>query len=108
VSQKAVDIRRRLAETRPDAFLPHLASSLGALGNTPASAGRHQDAVAARLEGLTLIAALVERQPQAFGHLARALCGDYLESCERTGAEPNSALVEKIARLVAVNEPPHQ
>jgi hypothetical protein len=51
--------------------------------------------------------ALVERRPQAFGHL-QALCRAYLESCERTGAEPNSALVERIARLVAVNAPPQQ
>jgi hypothetical protein len=79
--------------------------SLGALGYTLTSAGRHQDAAAARLEGLTLIAALVERRPQAFGHLARVRCDDYLESCERTGAEPNSALVERIARLVAANAP---
>jgi hypothetical protein len=63
-------IRRRLAETRPDAFLPDLPMSLGALCNTLASAGRHWDAAAARLEGLTLIAALVERRPQAFGHLS--------------------------------------
>jgi tetratricopeptide (TPR) repeat protein len=102
-SQEAVDIYRRLAETRSDAFLPDLARSLGVLGYALASAGRHQDAAAARLEGLTSIAALVERRPQAFGHLARSLYGDYLECCERTGAEPNSALVERIARPVAVN-----
>ena len=107
-SQEAVDIYRRLAETRPDAFLPDLARSLDTLGNTLASAGRHQEAAAARLEGLTLIATLVERRPQAFGHLARALYGGYLESCERTGAEPNSALVERIARLVAANATPQQ
>jgi hypothetical protein len=31
-SQEAVDIRRRIAETRPDAFLPNLATSLNNLG----------------------------------------------------------------------------
>jgi tetratricopeptide (TPR) repeat protein len=105
-SQEAVAIRRRLAETRPDAFLPDLAMSLGALGQTLASTGRHQDALAARFEGLTSIAPFVERQPQAFGGLARALCRDYLESCERAGGEPNSALVERIARLVGAHAPP--
>jgi tetratricopeptide (TPR) repeat protein len=107
-SQEAVHTYRRLAETRPEAFLPDLARSLGALGNTLASAGRHQDAATARLEGLTLIAALVERRPQAFGYLARALCRDYLQSCERMGVEPNPALVERVARLVAANAPPQQ
>jgi tetratricopeptide (TPR) repeat protein len=105
-SQEAVDIKRRLAETRPDAFLPDLVISLGALAQALASAGRHRDAAAATFEGLTSIAAFVERRPRAFGDLARALRQDYLESCERSGAKPNSALVKRIARAVAATGRP--
>jgi TIR domain/Tetratricopeptide repeat len=104
-SQEAIDIRRRLAETRPDASLPDLATSLGALGQKLASAEHYQDAAAATFEGLTSIVGHLERHPQAFGDLARALGREYLESCERAGAEPNWALVERIARAVGPNEP---
>jgi len=104
-SQEAVAIRRRLAETRPDTFLPGLATSLGALGQILASTGRHQDALAVRFEGLMSIAGHVERHPQTFGDLARALSRDYLESCERAGAQPDSALLERIVRAVGANRP---
>jgi hypothetical protein len=102
-SQEAVDIRRRLAETRPDAFLADLATSLGPLGQTLTSAGRHQDAAAATFEGLTWIAALVERHPHVFGDLVGALASVYLESCTRAAAEPTSVVLESIARAVGAN-----
>jgi hypothetical protein len=47
-SQEAVDIRRRLAQTRPDAFLPDLATSLNNLGGDLSDLGRREDALAAR------------------------------------------------------------
>src|SRR5260370_39228819 len=45
-SQEAVDIYRRLAQTRPDAFLPDLAASLSNVGALLADLGRHEEALA--------------------------------------------------------------
>jgi hypothetical protein len=53
-------------------------------------------------EGLTAIAALVEKHPLAFGDLARALRQDYLQACENAGAEPKAALLDSVARALGV------
>ncbi len=95
-----MDIYRRLAETRPDAFLPDLAMSLGALGQTHLGAGRNEAAATAFEEGLTAIAPFAEQHPQAFGDLARGLGGDYIEACEKAGTEPNGALLQRVARAL--------
>jgi hypothetical protein len=103
-SQEAIDIRRRLAQTRPDAFLPDLASSLGALGQTFTAAERHAEAARAWHEGLSLIALFVERHPQAYANLARALRRDYLAACEKAGAQAEAALLERVARAIGEDE----
>ena len=46
-TQEAVDIYRRLAQTRPDAFLPDLAASLNNLGGHLSKLGRREEALAA-------------------------------------------------------------
>jgi hypothetical protein len=46
VQSRAVDIRRRLAQSRPDAFLA-LASSLHNLGSRLSAFGRHEEGLAA-------------------------------------------------------------
>jgi len=97
-SQEAVAIRRRLAETRPDAFLPDLARSLGAQGHALAQAERHADA--AFHEGLAIIAPFVERYAQAFGDLARDLSRDYDAACEKAGIAADTALLERVARAL--------
>jgi hypothetical protein len=38
--------------------------------------------------------------------LAQVLCRDYVEFCERAGAEQHIALVERIARLVGADRHP--
>jgi len=96
-SQEAVDNYRRLAQTRPDAFLPDLAMSLGAFSRALAAAERHGDAAAATHEGLMAIAPFVERHAHAFDYLARALYRDYLAACEKAGTEPDQALLERVA-----------
>jgi hypothetical protein len=63
----------RLAQSRPDAFLPDLATSLGVLGKALAAAERYREAAAAAHEGLAAIAPFVERHPRALSDLARAL-----------------------------------
>jgi tetratricopeptide (TPR) repeat protein len=54
-SQEAVDIRRRLAQTRPDAFLPDLAASLNNSGAMLSNLGRREEALAASQETVQLM-----------------------------------------------------
>jgi tetratricopeptide (TPR) repeat protein len=99
-TQEAVDIRRHLAQFRPDAFLPDLAMSLGALGRAMSVAEQPGDAATAFREGLTTIAPFVERHPQAFGELTRALQRDYLASHATLSAEGDSELLARIAQAI--------
>jgi hypothetical protein len=93
-TQEAVEIRRRLAAQRPDAFLPDLARSLGAYGLVLRGLGRSAEAAAAFAEGLRAILPFVRALPAAFGGLAGALLQDYLRACATSassGASPASA-----------------
>ncbi len=73
-SQEAVDIRRRLAQTRPDAFLPHLTNSLNNLGIRFANLGRAEEALAAGQEALDIYRRLAQTRPDTFlPHLAASL-----------------------------------
>jgi tetratricopeptide (TPR) repeat protein len=65
-SQEAVDIRRRLAQTRPDAFLPDLASSLNNLGKDLSDLGRREEALAATQEAVDIYRRHAETRPDAF------------------------------------------
>ncbi|MGD8450188.1 MAG: tetratricopeptide repeat protein [Phycisphaerae bacterium] len=65
-SQEAVDIRRRLAATRPDAFLPYLATSLNNLGNRLRELGRREEALAATQEAAEHYRKLAATRPDAF------------------------------------------
>jgi hypothetical protein len=53
-SEEAVEVRRRLAQANPAAYLPDLASSLNNLSVDMAEAGRRGDAHQARAEGREL------------------------------------------------------
>jgi tetratricopeptide (TPR) repeat protein len=101
-SQEAVDIRRALANERPDAFLPNLAMSLGAMSQTLVGAERFAEAAAAAREGLEAIAPFAEAQPQAFGGLAGALARAHVEASEKAGAEPDLALMERVAKALGL------
>jgi tetratricopeptide (TPR) repeat protein len=65
-SQEAVDIYRRLAQTRPDAFLPDLASSLNNLGGDLSNLGRREEALAASQEAVDIYRRLAQTRPEAF------------------------------------------
>ena len=91
-----MDIRRRLAEKNPEAFLPDLASSLGAYGTILRSLDRHAEAAQAFGEGLQKIAPFYRKMPQAFGGLAIALLRGYLQACNVAGQEPDEELIEDI------------
>ncbi|NVB36648.1 tetratricopeptide repeat protein [Pseudenhygromyxa sp. WMMC2535] len=73
-AKEAVSIRRQLARTRPDAFLPHLAASLNNLGNRLSELGDHEQALEAAKEAVSIRRQLVKTRPDAFlPHLAASL-----------------------------------
>ena len=94
-TQEAAALYRRLAEARPDAFLPAVARNLGALSLIFTEQGQHLEAAGALKEALGIVAPFVERQPQAFSQLTRNLAGDYVVACEaadvRAGRDPAEA-----------------
>jgi tetratricopeptide (TPR) repeat protein len=65
-SQEAVDIYRRLAQTRPDAFLPDLATSLNASAAMLSNLGRREEALATSQEAVDIYRRLAQTRPDAF------------------------------------------
>jgi tetratricopeptide (TPR) repeat protein len=63
---EAVHLYRALAETRPDAFTPDLATSLNNLATMLSDLGRREDALAAAEEAVGLYRALADSRPDAF------------------------------------------
>jgi tetratricopeptide (TPR) repeat protein len=65
-SQEAAAIHRRLAGTRPDAFLSYLARSLNNLGNRLSDLGRREEALAVSQEAVAIRRRLAATGPDAF------------------------------------------
>ena len=65
-SEQATGIYRQLAETRPDAFLPNLATSLNNQSLRLAALGRREEALAAIEQAVTIRRQLAETRPDAF------------------------------------------
>ena len=64
--EEAVTIRRELARTSPDAFLPDLAGSLNNQSNRLSDLGRREEALAAIEEAVTAYRELARTRPDAF------------------------------------------
>ena len=64
--EEAVTIHRQLAEARPDAFLPDLATSLNNQSVRLADLGRREEALAAIEEAVTIRRQLAQARPDAF------------------------------------------
>ena len=58
---EAVDLYRKLAEARPDAFLPDLAMSLNNLGTMQSALGQREAALASTREAVALYRRLARR-----------------------------------------------
>ena len=70
----AVDLRRQLAETRPDIFRPDLANSLNTQSTCFANLGRREEALDAAEEAVAIYRQLSQGRPEAFrGKLALSL-----------------------------------
>ena len=108
-SQKAVDIRRQLAATWPDAFRPDLATSLHSLANRFAALGHQEEALAAGQEAVDIRRQLATSMPDAvLPDLAASLSnlGPWLLMADRP-AEALAASEEavEIDRKLAVLRP---
>ena len=103
-SQEAVDIYRALAKDRPDAFLPDLATSISVMSDVLAAMERPADAAAAAQDALSMLAPFVERYPQNFGQLARTIGSDVLKYCGAAGIEPDTALLQRVAKALGGGE----
>jgi tetratricopeptide (TPR) repeat protein len=103
-SQEAVDIRRRLAQTRPDAFLPDLATSISVMSDALAALDRHDDAAKAATQALEVLAPFVERYPQTYNGLARAIGADVLKYSEAAGQMPDAILLARVAKALGGSE----
>jgi tetratricopeptide (TPR) repeat protein len=65
-TSQAVDLYRRLAATRPDAFEPDLATALNNLGNRLSDLGRREEALAATSQAVEIRRRLAATRPDAF------------------------------------------
>jgi tetratricopeptide (TPR) repeat protein len=84
-SQEAVEIRRRLAQSRPDAFLPDLARSISVHSDVLAALDRNGEAARAAVEALQTLLPYVQRYPETFGELARTITADIKRYSDAAG-----------------------
>ena len=101
-AEEAVLLYRQLAATRPDAFLPNLATSLWAQGQCLRAAGRDEDALAAFLEGVRTLRPRFLGIPAAFAPLMRGLVDEYLKALQATGGEPDVELLMPIMQALGL------
>ncbi|MFN3929776.1 MAG: tetratricopeptide repeat protein, partial [Thermoflexus sp.] len=100
-TQEAVAIRRKLAQTHPQAFLPYLAASLINLGNQLSELGRGEEALAVTQEATEIYRQLARTHSQAFlPYLAGSLnnLGNQLSELGR-GEEALAAYEEAVRTL---------
>jgi len=104
-TEEAVGIYGELAKSNR-AFLPDLATSLGALGAVWRQADDLQAASESFREGLAVLLPAVVAYPQAVQTLAVALLCDYVATVQSLGLEPDSELLAAYATVFAEGEAP--
>jgi len=88
-SREAVDTSRRLAEQRPDTFLPDFADSLHNLASRLGALGRYEEVLAAIHEAVEIRRRLARGRPTLFGDAVKRSLR-ILELLPRSAAEPAS------------------
>ena len=100
-----MEIRRQLAVSGPQAFLPDLAISLNILGDRLAQLNRQSEALSAYEEAARTLAPFFLHLPTAFADRMAYMVDDYRKACQAAGIEPDEALlapvVEALQRLQA-------
>ena len=71
-AEKAVELRRKLAQGNPAAYTPDLATSLCVFAMACASGDRLPDGIVAAREAVALLEPFADQSPAAFGGLLQA------------------------------------
>ena len=93
-------IYRELSQSNP-AFLPDLATSLGAYGSVQRQAGELQAARESFQESLAVLLPLLQVYRDAFLPLAQNLAGVYFETLRQLRQEPDPELMAAYAAVFA-------
>jgi tetratricopeptide (TPR) repeat protein len=100
-AQEAVDIRRKLAQARPEAFLPDLAESLNNLGIWQSELGQREAALASAEEALDAIWPFFLRLPAAFERHTGIMLGNLRKGLKALGRPPPPSFLEREATFAA-------
>ncbi|WP_186443131.1 hypothetical protein, partial [Desulfobotulus alkaliphilus] len=106
-AEKAVEIRRQLAEARPEAFLPDLAITCGAKGVILKESGQHQDASISFAEGIQALLPLFTQNPHPFKPLMAGLFQGYLKAAEQIDQKPDSTLLAPVLAIMIEKHTPN-
>ena len=106
-TQEAVSRYRALAQSNPDAFLPNLATSLGAHAQALRAAGQEEAALQHFLEGADCVLAVAAHLPPVLSRLVGALLRDAAQSVNKLEADPTELLrlIDRYNALVWSEEP---
>ena len=100
-TQEALGLYRKLAQARPEAFLPDLAMSLNNLGAMQSALGQREAALASATEAVNAIWPFFLRLPAAFERLTGMILDNLRKLLEALGQPPTAELLERIATFAA-------
>jgi tetratricopeptide (TPR) repeat protein len=100
VTRESVELRRTLADARPDAYLPNLARALSDFGSLLHVVARRDEALEVAEEAITSIKTFFERHPEAFGAWMETLLNTYEEYCEAAGRAADPSLVSPLRSIL--------
>jgi hypothetical protein len=106
-TQETVDRYRALAQSNPDAFLPNLATSLGAHAQALRAAGQEDAALSHFLQGADCVLAVAVCLPPVLARLVAALLRDAAQSVNKLEADPTELLrlIDRYNALVSPEQP---
>jgi tetratricopeptide (TPR) repeat protein len=103
--EEAVGVYRDLSRSRPDAFRPDLALSLNNLCDCLSDLSRREEALTAIEEAFDILAPYFFARPRAFHVLMDTMVGNYFESIQAAGRQPDQEMLAPIVeRLKSVSE----
>jgi len=92
-AEEAVRLRRALAKTRPDAFIPDLAGSLWVLGDPYGEIEKPDVAIATLAEAIQLLTPTFVEFPAAVVAIMAGMLQSYLSQCAAVSREPDTELL---------------
>ena len=95
--QEAVGHYRKLADARPEAFLPDLAMALSNLSECLSALGRREEAFEACQEAVDLLFPFAEKLPQAFGPWMRVMAANWLRRFEACDRRPDGETLRRLS-----------